>query len=169
MGLAVAFVVAAIAVYVLWINTVIFESAPSPWPAFVVPIGAGILLFGYEFVRRALRKRGYLGGYPALHVKTGAAEEGEDSHALLSLIKSTSTALPGNTKHDNKNTNNNDVDVDAEKSGGDDVHVRIGADGKVVREGDGAQGALLGKTPSRASLVLRKSASQRSNNAFNKA
>ena len=50
--------IAAIIVYVPWINTVLFSAGPCPPIALLPPIGAGILLFLFEFVRRFLRKQG---------------------------------------------------------------------------------------------------------------
>jgi hypothetical protein len=57
-GGGVAIAVALMVVYIPGLNNVVLGGGPVPFVALLAPVGAGILLIIYEFVRRFLRRRG---------------------------------------------------------------------------------------------------------------
>lgn len=87
-GIGAGFAVAAAIVYIPGLSDRVVGAFGPPWPALLVPVGAGVVLFAYEFARRFLRKRGFFGGFPGRNAD-GADETGT---SLLSLLQSTSTA-----------------------------------------------------------------------------
>lgn len=93
-GMVCSVVIAAIVVYVPWINTVLFEGGPVPIAAYGPPIAAGLILYIWEVIRRFLRKQGtdfsisfcsdfvvgYFGGVP------------KKNQNLIDLVRTTSSA-----------------------------------------------------------------------------
>jgi len=78
-GIVLSAIIACIVVYVPWINDVLLAGGPVPFLALLCPIGAGILLIGYEFARRFLVKKGVFGEPPKKNIN------------LVELVRSTST------------------------------------------------------------------------------
>lgn len=62
-GIACAMLVAAIVCFIPGLNY-IFDTEPPPGLSIPSPFAAALLLFLYEFLRRALRHRGWFGGIP---------------------------------------------------------------------------------------------------------
>lgn len=58
MGVAAALIVASIVIYVPGLNNLVLGGGPVPPLALLAPLGAGILLVAYEFLRIFLRRRG---------------------------------------------------------------------------------------------------------------
>lgn len=78
--MAIGATIASIMIFVPFINSKIFDVTPFPPMAFLAPIAAGVLLFGYEFGRRFLRKKGYFGGVPKCNIN------------LVELVRTTTCA-----------------------------------------------------------------------------